>query len=55
MYMCLIAPWLKPGKLQRGMYSFMVLYNLLGGARVCVHARARACACGSNSYPEPAD
>ncbi len=32
MYMCLIAPWLKPGKLQRGMYSFMVLYNLLGGA-----------------------
>ncbi len=32
MYMCLIVPWLKPGKLQRGMYSFMVLYNLLGGA-----------------------
>ena len=32
MYMCLIAPWLKPSKLQRGMYSFMVLYNLLGGA-----------------------
>lgn len=32
MYMCLIAPWLKAGKLQRGMYSFMVLYNLLGGA-----------------------
>lgn len=31
-YMCLIAPWLKPGKVQRGMYSFMVLYNLLGGA-----------------------
>ena len=31
-YLCLIAPWLKPGKLQRGMYSFMVLYNLLGGA-----------------------
>ena len=30
--LCLIAPWLKPGKLQRGMYSFMVLYNLLGGA-----------------------
>ena len=29
MYMCLIVPWLKPGKLQRGMYSFMVLYNLL--------------------------
>jgi len=32
MYLCLIGPWLKPGKLQRGMYSFMVLYNLLGGA-----------------------
>lgn len=32
LYLCLIAPWLKPGKLQRGMYSFMVLYNLLGGA-----------------------
>ena len=32
MYLCLIAPWLKPGKLQRGMYSFLVLYNLLGGA-----------------------
>ena len=32
MYLCLIAPWLKPGKLQRGMYSFMVLFNLLGGA-----------------------
>lgn len=32
MYLCLIVPWLKPGRLQRGMYSFMVLYNLLGGA-----------------------
>lgn len=32
MYLCLIAPWLKNQKLQRGMYSFMVLYNLLGGA-----------------------
>ena len=32
MYMCLIVPFLKPGKLRRGMYSFMVLYNLLGGA-----------------------
>lgn len=32
MYLCLIAPWLKPGRLQRGMYSFMILYNLLGGA-----------------------
>ena len=32
MYMCLFAPFLKPGKFQRAMYSFMVLYNLLGGA-----------------------
>lgn len=32
MYMCLMIPWLKPGKVQRGMYSFMVLFNLLGGA-----------------------
>ena len=32
MYLCMIAPCLKPGKIQRGMYSFMVLYNLLGGA-----------------------
>ncbi len=32
LYLCLIAPCLKEGKLQRGMYSFMVLYNLLGGA-----------------------
>lgn len=32
MYLCVIAPWLKPGKLQRAMYSFMVLFNLLGGA-----------------------
>ena len=32
MYMCLIAPFLKSGKLQRAMFSFMVLYNLLGGA-----------------------
>lgn len=32
MYICLIAPWLKPGKLQRGMYSYAVLFNLLGGA-----------------------
>ena len=31
LYLCLIAPWLKPGKIQRGMYSFMVLFNLLGG------------------------
>lgn len=32
MYMCLFVPWLKPGKFQRAIYSFMVLYNLLGGA-----------------------
>ncbi|MBR7123208.1 MAG: YwaF family protein [Oscillospiraceae bacterium] len=32
MYMCLIAPLLKPGKLQRYMYNFMMIYNLLGGA-----------------------
>ena len=32
MYMCLAAPFLKKGKVQRGIYSFMVLYNLLGGA-----------------------
>lgn len=31
MYLCLIAPWLKKGKLQRAMYSFMMTYNLLGG------------------------
>ena len=32
MYMCLIVPFLKDGPLRRAMYSFMVLYNLLGGA-----------------------
>lgn len=32
MYLCLIAPWLKKGKLQKAMYNFMMLYNLLGGA-----------------------
>ena len=32
MYLCLVTPWLKPGKLRRALYSFMVLYNLLGGA-----------------------
>jgi len=31
MYLCLIAPWLKKGKLQRAIYSFMMSYNLLGG------------------------
>lgn len=32
LYLCLIAPLLKPGNVQRALYSFMVLYNLLGGA-----------------------
>ncbi|MBQ3529585.1 MAG: YwaF family protein [Oscillospiraceae bacterium] len=32
MYLCLIAPWLKKGKLQQAMYCFMMTYNLLGGA-----------------------
>ena len=32
MYLCLIAPWLKKGKVQRAMYCFMMTYNLLGGA-----------------------
>jgi len=32
MYLCLSTPWLKNKKLQRSLYSFMVLYNLLGGA-----------------------
>ena len=31
LYFCLIAPLLKPGHLQRAMYSFMMLYNFLGG------------------------
>lgn len=31
MYLCVIAPLLKPGKLQKSLYSFMMLYNLLGG------------------------
>ena len=31
MYLCLLAPFVKEGKLRRAMYSFMVLYNLLGG------------------------
>ncbi len=31
MYLCIIAPLLKPGKISRGMYSFMMIYNLLGG------------------------
>lgn len=32
MYLCIIAPLLKPGKVQKAMYSFMMIYNLLGGA-----------------------
>lgn len=32
MYLCLIAPLLRPGGLQKAMYSFMGCYNLLGGA-----------------------
>lgn len=32
MYMCIIAPLLKPGKVSKAMYSFMMIYNLLGGA-----------------------
>lgn len=32
MYMCLFVPFLRPGSFRRAMCSFMVLYNLLGGA-----------------------
>ena len=31
MYLCIIAPLLKPGKIQQAMYDFMMIYNLLGG------------------------
>ncbi len=31
MYLCLIAPFLKPGRVSRAMYNFMMIYNLLGG------------------------
>lgn len=31
MYLCILAPLLKPGKISRSMYSFMMIYNLLGG------------------------
>ena len=31
MYLCLLGPLLKPGKVQKGMYNFMMIYNLLGG------------------------
>lgn len=31
MYLCLIVVFLKPGKVQNGMYHFMTTFNLLGG------------------------
>ncbi len=31
MYLCILAPLLKPGKLQKGMYNFMMIFNFLGG------------------------
>ncbi len=31
MYLCILAPLLKPGAIQKGMYNFMMLFNLLGG------------------------
>ena len=31
MYICLIAPWLKQGRLKRSMYAVMALYNFSGG------------------------
>ncbi len=31
MYICLIAPFLKKGKLQTALYNFMISYNFLGG------------------------
>ena len=31
MYLCIIAAFLKPGKLRDGMYGFMTTFNLLGG------------------------
>lgn len=31
MYLCLIAPFLKDGRVKNGMYYFMTTYNLLGG------------------------
>ena len=31
MYLCIIAPLLRPGRMQREMYGFMTSYNLLGG------------------------
>ncbi len=32
MYFCLIAPWLGDGILRRGMYNFMLAFNLMSGA-----------------------
>ncbi len=32
MYLCIIAPLLREGRLRSALYSFMGLYNLLGGA-----------------------
>ncbi len=31
MYLCIIAPLLKPGKVQSAMYNFMMIFNFLGG------------------------
>lgn len=31
LYLCLLIPCLKPGRLQRSLYSFLMTYNLLGG------------------------
>ena len=31
MYLCLIAPLIKQGRVAKGMYNFMMTYNLLGG------------------------
>ena len=32
MYLCILAPLLRKGTVQKSMYSFMMIYNLLGGA-----------------------
>ncbi len=36
MYLCILAPLLKKGRLQSGMYHFMLVYNLLGGISALV-------------------
>ncbi len=36
MYLCIIAPLLKKGKIQSGMYHFMMIYNLLGGVMALI-------------------